>query len=73
MLLLLWFLLLLLFIYFYFLVGCGSGLSGESISDHGHQWIGLDISHSMLSVALERDVEGDLIHSDMGQVATTCI
>lgn len=54
-------------------IGCGSGLSGESISDHGHQWIGLDISHSMLSVALERDVEGDLIHSDMGQVATTCI
>lgn len=48
-------------------IGCGSGLSGESISDHGHQWIGLDISQSMLSVALERDVEGDLIHSDMGQ------
>ncbi|XP_058195096.1 18S rRNA (guanine-N(7))-methyltransferase RID2 [Rhododendron vialii] len=48
-------------------VGCGSGLSGETLSENGHQWIGLDISESMLDVALEREVEGDLILGDMGQ------
>lgn len=29
--------------------GCGSGLSGETMSEHGHHWIGYDISPSMLS------------------------
>ncbi|GMP83870.1 hypothetical protein CsSME_00037641 [Camellia sinensis var. sinensis] len=48
-------------------IGCGSGLSGETLSENGHQWIGLDISQSMLSVALEREAEGDLILGDMGQ------
>ncbi|KAI3945347.1 hypothetical protein MKW92_029357 [Papaver armeniacum] len=48
-------------------IGCGSGLSGETLSENGHQWIGLDISDSMLNVALEREVEGDLLLSDMGQ------
>lgn len=28
--------------------GCGSGLSGETISENGHHWIGLDISEAML-------------------------
>lgn len=83
-------------------LGCGSGLSGETLSENGHQWIGLDISKSMLGkctitlvevgiflgdlfvlvsihkpylfyiadVALEREVEGDLLLSDMGQVFT---
>ena len=32
-------------------VGCGSGLSGECISNRGHHWIGCDISPSMLSIA----------------------
>jgi len=31
-------------------VGCGSGLSGETLSEEGHHWIGLDISPSMLSM-----------------------
>ncbi|CAI9102887.1 OLC1v1001255C1 [Oldenlandia corymbosa var. corymbosa] len=48
-------------------IGCGSGLSGETLTENGHQWIGLDISPSMLDVALERDSEGDLILGDMGQ------
>ncbi|KAL7153050.1 hypothetical protein ABFS83_04G139100 [Erythranthe nasuta] len=48
-------------------IGCGSGLSGETLTEFGHQWIGLDISPSMLDVALEREAEGDLILSDMGQ------
>lgn len=29
-------------------IGCGSGLSGEILSDAGHVWIGMDISKSML-------------------------
>ncbi|CAM6042566.1 unnamed protein product [Sphagnum compactum] len=48
-------------------IGCGSGLSGETLSEHGHQWIGLDISQSMLDIALERETEGDLLLSDIGQ------
>ncbi|KAL8954040.1 MAG: hypothetical protein Q9222_000097 [Ikaeria aurantiellina] len=54
-------------------VGCGSGLSGEILSsvnptDGGpHTWIGMDISASMLDVALQRDVQGDLLLSDIGQ------
>lgn len=48
-------------------VGCGSGLSGMVLSDLGHSWVGCDISPSMLGVAVERGVEGDLIRSDMGQ------
>ncbi|KAJ2904734.1 uncharacterized protein MKZ38_007352 [Zalerion maritima] len=54
-------------------VGCGSGLSGEILSatppDEGgpHVWVGMDISADMLDIALERDVEGDLLYSDIGQ------
>ncbi|CAN8301562.1 unnamed protein product [Cochlearia groenlandica] len=48
-------------------IGCGSGLSGETLSENGHQWLGLDISASMLNVAVEREVEGDLLLGDMGQ------
>jgi 18S rRNA (guanine1575-N7)-methyltransferase len=49
-------------------VGCGSGLSGEILSEEGHIWVGMDISPSMLDIALQRDtVEGDLMLSDMGQ------
>lgn len=48
-------------------IGCGSGLSGETLSENGHQWIGLDISPSMLRIAVEREVEGDLMLADMGQ------
>ena len=48
-------------------IGCGSGLSGEILSGDDHTWIGLDISPSMLDIALQRDVEGDLFLSDIGQ------
>ncbi|PSN64852.1 williams Beuren syndrome chromosome region 22 protein-like protein [Corynespora cassiicola Philippines] len=60
-------------------VGCGSGLSGEILSqppddDAGtgapggpHVWIGTDISSSMLSIALEKEVDGDLFLADAGQ------
>ncbi|KAI1074425.1 S-adenosyl-L-methionine-dependent methyltransferase [Whalleya microplaca] len=54
-------------------VGCGSGLSGEILSsippDEGgpHAWVGMDVAASMLDVALQRDVEGDLMLADIGQ------
>jgi len=48
-------------------VGCGSGISGEAITDAGHMWIGYDISKAMLNVASEREVDGDLVLCDAGQ------
>uniref|UniRef100_A0A673B6G3 18S rRNA (guanine-N(7))-methyltransferase n=1 Tax=Sphaeramia orbicularis TaxID=375764 RepID=A0A673B6G3_9TELE len=48
-------------------VGCGSGLSGDSLSEGGHYWVGVDISTAMLDVAIDREVEGDLLLGDMGQ------
>ncbi|XP_042865779.1 probable 18S rRNA (guanine-N(7))-methyltransferase [Penaeus japonicus] len=48
-------------------IGCGSGLSGETITDNGHMWIGMDISPAMLDTALEREVEGDVLLGDIGQ------
>uniref|UniRef100_A0A4X2JYR6 BUD23 rRNA methyltransferase and ribosome maturation factor n=1 Tax=Vombatus ursinus TaxID=29139 RepID=A0A4X2JYR6_VOMUR len=48
-------------------VGCGSGLSGDFISEQGHYWVGIDISSAMLDVAVDREVEGDLLQGDMGQ------
>lgn len=48
-------------------IGCGSGLSGEILTQEGHSWIGMDISASMLGEALDREVEGDLFLADMGQ------
>merc|ERR1711983_564648 len=47
-------------------IGCGSGLSGECLDEQGHYWIGIDISISMLNIAKEREVEGNLVHGDMG-------
>uniref|UniRef100_A0A1B6GS34 18S rRNA (guanine-N(7))-methyltransferase n=1 Tax=Cuerna arida TaxID=1464854 RepID=A0A1B6GS34_9HEMI len=47
-------------------IGCGSGLSGSVLEDHGHMWIGIDISTAMLSVAQDREMEGDLVLGDMG-------
>lgn len=48
-------------------VGCGSGLSGEALEEHGHVWLGADISRDMLDVANERETDfGDLCQHDMG-------
>lgn len=47
-------------------LGCGSGLSGEILTEEGYQWIGMDISPSMLATGLDRQVEGDLFLSDLG-------
>lgn len=32
-------------------IGCGSGISGEVVSENGHYWVGFDISRSMLSIS----------------------
>eukprot|EP00405_Crypthecodinium_cohnii_P047109 CAMPEP_0206568304 /NCGR_PEP_ID=MMETSP0325_2-20121206/25763_1 /ASSEMBLY_ACC=CAM_ASM_000347 /TAXON_ID=2866 /ORGANISM="Crypthecodinium cohnii, Strain Seligo" /LENGTH=304 /DNA_ID=CAMNT_0054071677 /DNA_START=37 /DNA_END=948 /DNA_ORIENTATION=+ len=47
-------------------IGCGSGISGEAITDAGHMWIGYDISGSMLGIAEKREVDGDLFLADAG-------
>lgn len=47
-------------------IGCGSGISGECISERGYMWIGYDISQPMLSIAQEREIDGDLILADAG-------
>lgn len=48
-------------------IGCGSGLSGETLEEQGHHWVGVDISEAMLDIAKEREVEGDVILGDMGK------
>ncbi|TID29941.1 hypothetical protein CANINC_001452 [Pichia inconspicua] len=47
-------------------IGCGSGLSGEILTEEGHVWVGMDISADMLATAIDRDIEGDLFLADMG-------
>merc|ERR1711915_424985 len=47
-------------------LGCGSGLSGECIEEQDHMWVGLDISQAMLNIAKEREIEGDVACSDLG-------
>ena len=47
-------------------IGCGSGISGSVLSEYGHLWVGMDLSRAMLGVASRREVEGDVILSDMG-------
>jgi 18S rRNA (guanine1575-N7)-methyltransferase len=36
------------------------------LDDEGHIWVGLDISPSMLDIANDREVEGDLFLQDIG-------
>ena len=48
-------------------LGCGSGLSGEILEENGHFWIGCDISPNMLDVAADKELEGDVMLSDLGQ------
>lgn len=44
-------------------VGCGSGISGEVLTERGHAWFGVDISRDMLQIAKDAellDYEDDL-------------
>jgi 18S rRNA (guanine1575-N7)-methyltransferase len=47
-------------------LGCGSGLSGDALTEAGHHWVGSDIAPAMLDVARARGVEGDLLRGDLG-------
>lgn len=49
-------------------VGCGSGLSGKVLEEHGHVWVGCDVSRDMLDVANDRieRMRHDAIHGDDG-------
>jgi 18S rRNA (guanine1575-N7)-methyltransferase len=47
-------------------LGCGSGLSGDALTEAGHHWVGTDIAPAMLAVAAAREVEGDLLRGDLG-------
>lgn len=47
-------------------IGCGTGISGQILTEAGHHWLGLDISCPMLAEALDRDVDGDLMQLDVG-------
>ena len=42
-------------------------VAAEVLSEDGHSWVGIDISPSMLEIAVEREVEGDVLLGDMGQ------
>lgn len=48
-------------------LGCGSGLSGQVLSKRGYEWIGVDISLPMLSIAQETSESLSLILSDIGK------
>mmetsp|Transcript_19726 Transcript_19726/g.59738 ORF Transcript_19726/g.59738 Transcript_19726/m.59738 type:complete len:276 (-) Transcript_19726:39-866(-) len=49
-------------------VGCGSGLSGAVLEEHGHVWVGCDISADMLGIAASGESPlGDVFRRDMGQ------
>lgn len=48
-------------------IGCGTGLSGDYLTNERHHWVGMDISPAMLDAALDRETEGDLLLGDMGQ------
>lgn len=45
-------------------VGCGSGISGEVLTDRGHAWFGVDISRDMLHIAKEAEVRSYLSEGD---------
>ncbi|SBT36160.1 S-adenosylmethionine-dependent methyltransferase, putative [Plasmodium ovale wallikeri] len=51
-------------------IGCGSGLSGMTLNEHGHFWIGIDISIHMIKAGLQNEANlgGDMILADMGKM-----
>lgn len=54
-------------------LGCGSGLSGETLSEMGHIWLGTDISPAMLDVAVDREVrEGTSVLAQYAGVWDSC-
>lgn len=50
-------------------IGCGSGLSGQVLSESGHVWVGCDVSRDMLDVANERLADSASRSSRHGKAA----
>lgn len=46
-------------------LGCGCGISGSVLSEHGHAWVGLDVSRPMLEKGLDY-ADGDLVQGNLG-------
>jgi 18S rRNA (guanine1575-N7)-methyltransferase len=42
-------------------------MHADVLSENDHTWVGVDVSGSMLEVAVDREVEGDLFLNDIGQ------
>ena len=51
-------------------LGCGSGISGEVLSSAGHNWVGMDISESMLRVAQSDLAERESFEMDQNEEAS---
>ncbi|EZG79301.1 methyltransferase [Gregarina niphandrodes] len=49
-------------------IGCGSGLSGDILSEAGVPWIGMDLSQSMLEIAREERADAELLRADIGEL-----
>ncbi|CAX63979.1 S-adenosylmethionine-dependent methyltransferase, putative [Plasmodium reichenowi] len=51
-------------------IGCGSGISGMTLNELDHFWIGIDISIHMLHVGLQNEAHlgGDMLLADMGKL-----
>ena len=47
-------------------LGSGSGLSGSVLEEQGHQWVGMDISESMLRISHDDDEHRSHLLADMG-------
>jgi len=47
-------------------IGCGSGLSGNVMDNHGVHWVGIDISAPMLGQCQARHPASELVLGDMG-------
>jgi SAM-dependent methyltransferase len=56
-------------------IGCGSGLSGDVIEEHGHMWVGVDISPAMLGtrVPLFSTHLGSFYGGGGGDVVPLCL
>ncbi|ANQ08809.1 Uncharacterized protein PCOAH_00029390 [Plasmodium coatneyi] len=51
-------------------IGCGSGISGMTLNESDHFWIGIDISIHMIKAGLQNEAHhgGDMILADMGKL-----
>ncbi|KAM0680603.1 Williams Beuren syndrome chromosome region 22 protein [Glugoides intestinalis] len=47
-------------------IGCGSGLSGKILSEQGYEWVGIDVSRSMLMLAESSVQNSGLLCHDIG-------